>query len=406
MKQHLLAGTFGAIALVSAMAWTSYGAAQAISFTPPADNSAPSQATGGASRGSFNFTPPSDNAAPSQATGGASRSGFIPPVDNSAPSQATGGASRGNFMPPADNSAPSQATGGASRGNFMPPADNSAPTQATGGASRGNFMPPTDNSAPQQATGGASRGTFIPATDNAAPLEASGGASRGTFTPPSRNQAPRQTVGGASRSDFIPNETDTMAPQIYGESQQGGQSGAIAANPLMSMMALTPQSFYGTTLSARPTIMVYIPASNAKEAVFSIKDEQEKMHYQMRVPVEGKSGVIAVQLPVDMPELEVGKNYHWFMALVLDGSLSPSSPFVDAWVKRIEPSVALANALASGDAHQNAETLATEGVWYDSAALLAMLYQTQPGNDMIASDWNELLTSVGLNDIASAAISQ
>jgi hypothetical protein len=42
--------------------------------------------------------------------------------------------------------------------------------------------------------------------------------------------------------------------------------------------------------------MVYLPASNAKEAVFSLKDEAGNMQHQMTIPVAGKSGVIAVKL--------------------------------------------------------------------------------------------------------------
>jgi hypothetical protein len=44
---------------------------------------------------------------------------FTPPTDNSAPREGSGGASRGAFIPPADNSAPREGSGGASRGAFI-----------------------------------------------------------------------------------------------------------------------------------------------------------------------------------------------------------------------------------------------------------------------------------------------
>ena len=212
------------------------------------------------------------------------------------------------FTPPAKNGAPSQSTGGASRGSFFTPTKgNSAPSQATGGASRGNlFTPANGNSTPQQATGGASRGNlFTPANGNSTPQQASGGADRvGTYLNPKK----------------------------------------VAASGPAALIAVLPQSFYGTTLSERPTVMVYIPASNAKEAVFSIKDEAGNMHHKMTIPVAG-SGAIAVKLPADAPALAVGKNYHWFLAVKVDGQLSPSTPYVDGWIERIQPSAELATAM-------------------------------------------------------------
>jgi hypothetical protein len=270
------------------------------------------------------------------------------------------------FSPPPGNASPSQATGGASRGTaFVPPSSNSAPQQATGGASRGTtFAPPRENSAPQQATGGASRGTtFAPPADNAAPQQASGGASRGSiFTPPIEHSAPVNTAGGASRTNL----QGTYA------SEQGLS---------VALMALTPQSFYGTTISERPVFMVYVPSSDARELVFSIKDQEDNMHYQMRLPAPAAAGVVAIHLPDDAPALEVGKNYHWYTAVLVDGSMSPSTPFVDAWVQRIEASSELAQAMKMERGVQDVEILAKGGVWYDSISSLARLRTAQPTSE-------------------------
>lgn len=162
------------------------------------------------------------------------------------------------------------------------------------------------------------------------------------------------------------------------------------------MTALTPESFYGTTLSERPTFMVYVPASNAREMVFSLKDADDNMHYQMRLAVSSEAGMVAIQLPADAPALEMGKNYHWYLALLVDGSMSPSTPFVDAWVQRIEATPQLQQALAQGNDLQDAEALATQSVWYDSVSLLAQLRSTAPNNEAVASSWSELLNSVNL----------
>lgn len=344
MRRNYFAGTLGAVALVVGTAWSAIGTAHAVTFQPPSDNTAPRSATGGASRGSF-FTPPPDSASPREATGGASRGSV--------------------FTPPSDNASPRQATGGASRGDF--------------------FVPPSDNASPREATGGASRGDF--------------------FTPPPEDGTPRNTSGGASRGEGLfeaGNEAmDTTSGLSRGNAY--GTAAYEAGSAAHSMLAVMPDSFYGTTVEARPTVLVYVPHSSATEAVFSLKDEARNTLYEMPVAVPAAGGVIAVEMPADAPELAVGENYQWYMAIKLDEALSPSSPFVDGWVKRIEPSAELANALDQGNALAKVEALGANGVWYDTAARLAMLTEDQ-ADDTMANHWHELLESVGLDDIAAAPI--
>lgn len=326
MKYRRLAGTWSAIALIASSAWVS-GSAQALTFAPPPGGSAPSQATGGASRGTVNFLSP-----PSQGS----------------PNQATGGASRGSL--------------------FVPSSGKGVPQGSVGGASRGNlFTPASANGTPQQAVGGASRGQV--------------------FTPASGSGSPQQASGGASREGTYSLNPSTM------------DAGGPAA-----ILALLPQSYFGTTVSERPTILVYLPASTAKEMVFSLKDEAGKLKHQMTLPVSGTAGIVAIKLPAEVPALEVGKNYQWFLALKIDGHLSPNTPYVDGWVKRIQPDAALATALQHPDALKRATALGAKGVWYDCVATMAMLRATQPQSKALVKDWSDLLISVDLKDITKAPI--
>jgi hypothetical protein len=281
----------------------------------------------------------------------------------------------------------SSASNSAHAVTFTPQSDNSAPTQTTGGASRGSFFVPNrGNGAPTQTTGGASRGNlFIP---SGAPKQATGGASRGNlFTPVASNSTPQQASGGASRVGTYYLNSST----------------AKVTEPA-ALIGLMPQSYYGTTVSEHPTIMVYFPASKAEEAVFSIKDQAGNTHYQATIPVAGKSGIIAVKLPANAPALAVGKNYQWFLALKVDGQLSPSTPYVDGWIKRIQPNAELLMAIQQHDALKRAEALGKNGVWYDCVATLAALYVAQPNNSTIINQWKELLSSVSLKDIATAPL--
>ncbi|GAB1538397.1 hypothetical protein NUACC21_10570 [Scytonema sp. NUACC21] len=249
------------------------------------------------------------------------------------------------------------------------------------------FTPPPNNGAPSQATGGASRGRlFTPVSGKGTPSQATGGASRGRlFTPASGKGTPSQATGGGSRVG-----TYYLNPSTVG------------TEGLAGVIALLPQNFYGTTVSERPTILVYIPASNAEEAVFSLKDEAGKMQHQMIIPVAGQTGVIAVKLPPNAPALAVGKNYQWFLALKVDGQLSPSTPYVDGWIQRIQPSPELTAAMQQKDALQQAVALGTNGVWYDCVAKLAALHAKESTNPILAKQWEELLSSVSLTEVAKA----
>jgi hypothetical protein len=253
--------------------------------------------------------------------------------------------------------------------SFTPPPGNGAPTRSTGGASRGGFFtPPPDNRAPRQSAGGASRGNF--------------------FIPPIENGAPQQTAGGASRIN------------AYGE------SAVESATSVQALLALLPDNFYGTTLKERPTIMVHLPASTAEQGLFVLKNEEQEVLFEMNVAVPAQGGVIAVELPESAPALALEQTYEWFFALQVDGELTPSSPFVEGWIKRIDESPrrsTQAQATPHSAAIDRIAALGAQGIWYDTVAELALL-QAREESPAIAQHWQELLESVGLVELAATPI--
>jgi hypothetical protein len=269
---------------------------------------------------------------------------------------------------------------------FSPPPDNGSPSQATGGASRGSMFTNRQNRTVRQATGGASRGSIFQPGANRRARATVGGASRGGFFQPSRtNRAPRVTAGGASRLG-----RQELDPSL------------VASSGPAAMLALTPQNYYGTTISERPTILVYLPATDAKEAIFSLKDEAGTTIYETTIAVNKEAGIRAISMPESATALEVGKNYQWFMALKIDDKLSPSAPYVDGWIQRVEMSAEMSASLKQADALQKAKILGQNGHWYDCVATLAMLRAGQPTDEVLAKHWSELLSSVELGSIKQA----
>lgn len=275
---------------------------------------------------------------------------------------------------------------------FEPPPNGGAPRSAKGGASRGNvkFIPPPERQTPSRASGSGSRGSlFTPKLRNRVPKSGAGGASRGNlFTPKPGNETPKSGAGGASRGDSVNPTSKNINPQSTGTS--------VAA-----ILPILPQTFFGTTVSEYPNIFTYLPDSNATEAIFSLKDSTGKTLHQLTIPVSGQAEVVSVQVPTT---LEIDRDYQWFLALKINGQLSPRTPYVSGWIQRIQPNAELLQAMQQQGGLEQATAFCKNGVWYDCMVSLAKLRAEQPKNETLDRHWSELLASVQLKEIDKAPI--
>ncbi|WP_347566120.1 DUF928 domain-containing protein [Scytonema sp. UIC 10036] len=205
-----------------------------------------------------------------------------------------------------------------------------------------------------------------------------------TFKPP-RLPAPRQSTGGASRDG-----NNCLMAENVGDTA--------------SITALLPSSRIGLTVKERPTILVYIPPTTAKTALFSVHDEQAKNHYQKTINLPAKPGVMAIKLPNSAPGIKPGKNYQWSLAMICSSELEPDSPLVSGWIQRVQYPGGLKNQSNSSPSLELASHLAKQGIWYDTIFELAKLRQAEPHNQTIQSSWQQLLNAVGLNAIANAPL--
>jgi Domain of Unknown Function (DUF928) len=210
------------------------------------------------------------------------------------------------------------------------------------------------------------------------------------FTPPA-SESPRQTTGGASRSSSL-----------------CGQASSISDSTQETVTPLLPNSHSGITRLDRPTILIYLPKTGEKEAMFSIKGENKQLHYRMNVAISGEAGLMAIQLPQDAQALEVGKNYQWFFTLKCGGQLHPSNPLVSGWIQRAQPDGEhpISSSPAPDELLQEAISLGNSGIWYDSVATLARLRTMQPDNSEVSAHWQELLASVGLEILATTPLEE
>ena len=82
-----------------------------------------------------------------------------------------------------------------------------------------------------------------------------------------------------------------------------------------------------------PTFVVYVPATTAQEASFSLQDESQNTIYQAKVPLPEAGGVISIALPKAVSELEAGKDYMWVLEVLCTPEISPENPIMQGWVQ-------------------------------------------------------------------------
>ncbi len=211
------------------------------------------------------------------------------------------------------------------------------------------------------------------------------------FQPPPGQGMPRRTAGGASRTGFtcpVLNDNQTELTALVPAFSQ--------ANPIGTDLS-------GLTTEAHPTLYFFVPARSAQEGVFSLKDEKGQDVYHTSIPLSGQTGIVSVKLPTDTPPLKIGQSYRWSFGIICPAQSPQSQPevvFVTGEIRRVEADHALANQLQALTSLEKAAVLAQNGIWFESLEILASLRQTEPENSMLASKWQELLKSVGLEEIA------
>ncbi len=204
-----------------------------------------------------------------------------------------------------------------------------------------------------------------------------------TFNPPAEKR-PKTSSGGASRSL--------------------GQCINQAENSALPLVPLLPAAAKGLTIASHPTVLAYLPKTSARQVFFSWSDEQNNSHYQTILPIGDREGIISLTLPEDAPPLEVGKNYQWALALMCDGRLQPDSPVIQGQIERVAIESTMSDRLKNANALETAAIYGEAGIWYETVATLAELQTTQPNDSSLTSNWQELLTSVGLEKIASTPL--
>lgn len=175
--------------------------------------------------------------------------------------------------------------------------------------------------------------------------------------------------------------------------------------------ALKATYVWGITIATHPTFWFYVPDSSTslQRVEFVLQDEQDNDVWRTSVSLPQKPGVISVRLPSSLKALQINQNYHWFFKTEIAASCNRQQPviakdLVEGWVQRVSPTPTLASQLKTAPPNQQIALYAQNGLWYDALTSLAELRRINPQDGTLNADWQELLQSVGLGDIASKSL--
>lgn len=163
----------------------------------------------------------------------------------------------------------------------------------------------------------------------------------------------------------------------------------------------------GLTTSLRPSFWFYVPYTQdlTASAEFILQDSVENDIYRNAIALPPKPGVIGVSLPSNA-SLQVGKTYHWYLKVLCNQQQKASVPiYVEGDIQRVNLDSRMMQQLETAvDPQQEVAIYAQEGIWFDSLTMLAQMRQKNPHNASVAEDWQSLLRSVNLDNVATAPL--
>jgi hypothetical protein len=163
------------------------------------------------------------------------------------------------------------------------------------------------------------------------------------------------------------------------------------------------------TVEQTPTFLVHITETEAKEAVFTlINEEGDEVVYETTISLENQTpGIFSISIPESDPAdpenkmLQVDKTYNWFVTIPCDQNDWSQNPTAEGWVKRIAKEESLKQELAKTSDMDHPKVFVNHGVWTEAVSSLAELRERYPNNPQVQADWKDLLASVGLENLVA-----
>ena len=171
-------------------------------------------------------------------------------------------------------------------------------------------------------------------------------------------------------------------------------------NESYQLTALVPKSNFSQTINPTPSLYFYFPKTEQPKLVeLVVRDDQDQQIHMamMLMPPEAEFAGLKLAKGSDALPLELDRNYHWYVSIILEPNDRSKDIVVDGWIRRIATPQNLEEKLAiTTQPMEQAALYQQEGIWQDAVTMLADLHQTNPHSPQVRAQWHELLQSVGL----------
>ena len=202
-----------------------------------------------------------------------------------------------------------------------------------------------------------------------------------SFPKGSDRGGPRRTSGGGKRGPACQNTTVTE----------------VASEEQLALTAMMPENNLASTTKGNPSLYLYVPQNNDKNAEFVILDlTNRKELYEANFALPSEGGIIKLTLP-EKVQLQVGDEYQWHFGIICDVEDESKHEVIQGLLERNTP-VNLEKIQQEKNLLEKADLYAQASVWNEALDIAATLRDTD------STPWLELLTSVGLEDFVDQPI--
>ena len=244
-----------------------------------------------------------------------------------------------------------------------------------------------------------------------------------TSKPAQRTKKPTSPQAGASRLVFVWPKTPPISSIPGRETGMASRENCpTVETPLTALVPFkerglatkqkdksTQMDVWGLTTAERPTFWFYVPYTKDVanlSAEFVLEDGEGNDVYRQAIALPPKPGVMSVPLPSTVAPLEVDKTYRWHFKVHCNQQQTASPPVqVEGDIQRVSLNPNVAKQLAAAtDPREKIAIYAALGIWYDPLNMLAQLRLANPNDVSLATDWQSLLQSIKLQQLATSPL--
>lgn len=188
-------------------------------------------------------------------------------------------------------------------------------------------------------------------------------------------------------------------------SRFGGATRGACVTGNERLTALLPDTHFGQTAVAAPTLFVFVPKSKATQGEVTIADAEQRPLATMVVNLPTEPGILALRPNV---QLQAGQDYRWTFTLLCGADADDPSAFisVSGVISRVQTATDVAKKLQGKSGSDRLGAAVDAGLWYETLAILAELQGHEVTRNLARSQWVAILSAVGLGSIAQAPLVQ